>query len=117
VLKHRLLILSLVFLFSLGGLLNAFAHCLLEVDFPAKISGHIPFSISCLGNQEDPFLSQVDQREKRSHFSKIEKRLADIYDKALLSRETFHLTALRSPVSILVSLSVPIYQLKNVYRI
>jgi len=114
-LKNRLLIISLVFFFSLGGLLNAFAHCLLDNDLPTKISGQIPVSVSCLDKQEHPFLAQVTQRDKRIHFSKIEKRAAYIYDKALLPEETFHLAILRPPASILVS--VPIYQLKNVYRV
>jgi hypothetical protein len=117
VLRHRFLIVSLVFLLSLGGLLNAFAHCLLENDLPTKSHGQIPASISCLDNQDHPFLAQVDQRDKRIYFSKAEKRPADIHHKALLPGETFYLTRLRPPVSILVSLSVPIYQFKNVYRI
>jgi len=110
-------IIFLIFFFSLGGLLNAFAHCLLENDLPTKIGTQIPVSISCLDNQEHTFLTQVDQREKRIHFSKIDKRLANIYDKALSPGENFNLTVLRSPASILFSLSVPIYQVKNVYRI
>jgi hypothetical protein len=117
VLKHRFLIVSLIFLFSLGGLLNTFAHCLLEKDLPTKSSDHIPSSITCLDHQEHPFLAQVGQRDKRIHFLKIENRPAVICHKALLSGGTFHLTALRSPASILFSSSVPIYQVKNVYRI
>jgi len=105
----------LVFLFSLGGFLNAFAYCLLENDLPTKITGQIPVSISCLDNQDHPFLAQVPQRDKRTHFSKIEKRPTDIYQKALLPEGNSHLTSWRFPTSILVS--VPIYQLKNVYRI
>jgi len=114
-LKHRLLTVSLVFLFSLGGLLNVFAHCVLENDLPIKTNGPIPASISCLHNQGYVFLAQVGQREKTINFLKIEKRAVYIYDKALLPEETFHLTILRSPASFLAS--VPVYQLKNVYRI
>ena len=117
VLRHPLLIASLVFLFSLGGILNAFAHCPLEHDLPIKISGQIPVSISCLDNQEHLFLTQRDQREKRISFPRIDKRLTDIYDEAVLPGKTLHLTRLQFSASILVPLSVPIYQAKNVYRI
>jgi len=117
VLTHRHLIASLVFVWSLGGILNAFAHCLLENDLPTKISGQIPVSISCLHKQGHPFLAQITQRDKRIHFSNIGKRPADIYHKDLLPEGAFHFTPFPSSASILVSLSVPIYQLKNVYRI
>jgi len=116
-LKDRLLIISLACLFSLAALLNAFAHCLLENDLPTKISGQIPVSISCLDKQEHPFLAQVTQRDQRIHFSKIETRPTDSHHKALLAGGAFHLTPVPSSASVLVSLSVPIYQLKNVYRV
>jgi len=114
-LKNRLLIISLVFFFSLGGFLNAVGHCFLDNDLPTQNIGPIRVSISCLDNQDHPFLAQVPQRDKRTHFSKIEKRPTDIYQKALLPEGNSHLTSWRFPTSILVS--VPIYQLKNVYRI
>jgi len=117
VLTHRYLIAALVFLFSLGGFLNAFAHCLLENDLPTNISGQTPVSVSCLDNRGHPFLAQVDQRDKRIHFSKIEKRPSDINQKASLPKETFYLARARSLASSLVPSPVPIYQLKNVYRI
>jgi hypothetical protein len=104
-------------LFSLGGLLNAFAHCLSEKDLPSKSGAQVPVSISCLDNQENPFLAQVDQRDKSIPFSKIENRPADTRYKALLLEEASYLAPLRLPASILVSLSVPIYQFKNVYQI
>jgi len=116
-LKHRLLIISLVFLLSLGGLLSAFAHCFFEHDLLTASSRQIPLSISCLDNHDHPFLAQVSQRDKRIYFSKADKRPAEIHRKALLPGETFQLTRLRPPISNSVSLSVPIYQLKNVYRI
>jgi len=115
VFKHRFLIISLACLFSLAALLNAVGHCFLDNDLPTKNTGQIPVSISCLDNQGHPFLAQVTQRDKRIHFSKIEKRPTDIYQKALVPEGNAHLTSWRSPASILVS--VPIYQLKNVYRI
>jgi hypothetical protein len=115
VLTHRYLIASLVFVWSLGGILNAFAHCRLENHLPAKTSVQIPVSISCLDNQDHPFLAQVIQRDKKIHFSKIEKRPTDIYHTDLLPEGAFHLTPFPSSASILVS--VPIYQLKNVYRV
>ena len=114
-LKNWFLIVSLVFFFSLGGLLNAVGHCFLDNDLPTQNIGPIPVSISCLDKQEHPFLAQVPQRDKRIHFSKIEKRPTDIYQKALLPQGNSHLTPLPSSASILVS--VPVYQLKNVYRI
>ena len=114
-LKNWFLIVSLVFFFSLGGLLNAVGHCFLDNDLPTQNIGPIRVSISCLDNQEHPFLAQVTQRDKRVHFSKIEKRPTDIYQKALVPEGNAHLTSWRSPASILVS--VPIYQLKNVYRV
>ena len=114
VLRHRFRIAFLVLLFTLGGLFNAFSHCLLEPGVSTQISGQIPLSISCLEKQQDPFLAQIDQQGKRSHFSKIEKRPGDT---TLLPGEHFQLTPLRSPTAISVSLSVPIYQVKNVYRI
>jgi hypothetical protein len=117
VLRHRSLILSLVFLFSLGGILNAVGHCLLDYDFPTKSHGQISVSISCLDNQDHPFLAQVDQRGKGNYFSKAEKRTADVHPKALYPGETFHFARPRAAVSTLVSLSVPIYQFKNVFRI
>lgn len=101
----------------MGGLLNAFAHCLLEVDPPTKISSQTPVSISCLDNHEDPFLAQGDQRDKGSRFWKIEKNLSDIYHTPLRPGDNFQLTPLRSLNAILVSSSVPIYQFKNVYLI
>jgi len=116
-LKNWFLIISLVFSFSLGGLFNAVGHCFLDNDLPTQNIGPIRVSISCLDNQEHPFLAQVTQRDKRIHFSKIEKRPTDIYQKALLPGGAFHLTPFPSSASILVSLSVPLYQLKNVYRI
>jgi len=107
----------LVFFFSLAGLLSAFAHCFLDHDLATVSSRQISLSISCLDNWDHPFLAQVHQRDKRVYFSKADKRLAEIHHKALLPGETFQLTHLRPPISNLVSLSVPIYQLKNVYRI
>jgi hypothetical protein len=117
VLRHRFRIASLVFLFTLGGLFNAFAHCLLEHDVQTEISGQIPLSISCLNNQDHPFLIQRDQREKRISFLTIDKRLTDTHDEVLLPGKTLHLTSLPFSASILVSISVSIYQVKNVYRI
>jgi len=117
VLKHRFLILALIFLFSPAGLLSAFADCFLDHDFANASSRQISLSISCLDNQDHPFLAQVDQRDKRIYFSKADKRPAEIHHKALLPGETFQLTHLRPPISNSVSLSVPIYQFKNVYRI
>jgi hypothetical protein len=117
VLTHRHLIASLVFVWSLGGILNAFSHCLLESDLRTNGGGQISVSISCLDNQGHPFLAQVAQRDKRVHFSKIEKRPTDSHHKALLPGGAFHLAPFPSSASILVSLSVPIYQLTNVYRI
>lgn len=102
-------------MFSLAGLLNTFAHCLLEHHFPSKISSQIPVSISCLDNQENLFLTQRDQREKRISFPRIDKRLTDI-DDAVLPGKTYH-ARLQLSASISVSLSLPIYQVKNVYRI
>lgn len=116
-LRHRFWIASLVFLFALGGLFNAFAHCLLEHDVSTQISGQIPLSISCRNNQEHPFLIQRDQREKRISFPTIDKRLTDSYDEVLLPGKMLHLTSLPFSDSILVSLSVSIYQLKHAYRI
>jgi hypothetical protein len=101
----------------LAALLNAVGHCFLDNDLPTKNTGQIPVSISCLDNQEHPFLAQVTQRDKRIHFSKIDKRPTDTHHKALLPGGAFHLTPFPSSASILVSLSVPIYQLKNVYRV
>jgi hypothetical protein len=106
----------LVFLFTLGGLFNAFAHCLLEHDVPTQISGQMPLSVSCLNNQDHPFLIQRDQRERIS-FLTIDKRLTDTYDEVWLPRKMLHLTSLPFSASILVSISVSIYQVKNVYRI
>jgi hypothetical protein len=117
VLRHRFLIASLIFLFSLGGLVNAFAHCILGNDFSTKISGQIPVSISCLDSKEHSFVAHVDQRDKRPHFSKVEKKLSDINHKASLAGETFYFISLRRPASIIVPLSVPIYQSKTVYQI
>jgi len=108
---------SLACLFSLAALLNAVGHCFLENDLPTQINGQIPISIFCLDNQGHPFLAQVSQRDERIDFSKIEKRPGEFYHKGLLPGGVFHLTRSRSPASILVSLSVPIYQFKNVYRI
>jgi len=112
---NRFLIISLACLFSLATLLNGVGHCFLDNDLSTQITGQIPVSISCLDKQEHPFLAQVPQRDKRIHFSKIEKRPTDIYQKALVPEGNSHLTSWRSPVSILVS--VPIFQLKNVYRV
>jgi len=117
VLNHRFLIISLACLFSLATLLNAVGHCFLDGDFPSEVGDQIRVSVSYLDNQDHPCLAQVDQRNKRSYFSKADKRPADIHPKPLLPEETFHFTRMRPAVSILVSLSVPIYQFTNVYRI
>ena len=111
------MIVSLIFFFSLGGLVNALGHCFLGNDLPTESITQIPLSISCLDNQDHPFVARVDQRDKRIHFSKIENSRAVICHKASLPGETFHFTGMRPAVSILDSLSVPIYQFKNVYRI
>lgn len=116
-LRHRFLILFFVAVFSQAGLLNSFAHCLFENDPPAEGSGHVQTAIPCLDSQEHLFLTQRDQGEKRISFPRIDKRLTDIYDDALLPGKTLHLTPLQFSASILLSLSVPIYQVKNVYRI
>jgi len=98
-------------------LLNAFGHCFLNHDHATKSYGQIPVSISCLGNQEHPYIAQADRRDRKTNFSKANKRPADIHPRALLPEETFHFTRMRPAGSILVSLSVPIYQFNNVYRI
>jgi len=114
---NRFLIISLACLFSLAAFLNGVGYCFLDTDLPTQMTGQIPVSISCLDNQDHPFLAQVIQRDKRVHFSKIEKQPTYIYQKALVPGGACHLAPFPSSASILVSLSVPIYQLKNVYRV
>jgi len=101
----------------LAALLTAVGHCFLDNDLPTKSYDQIRVSIACLDNQDDSLIAQVDQRDRRSYFSKADKRPADIHPKALLPEESFHFTRMRPSVSNLVSLSLPIYQFKNVYRI
>jgi hypothetical protein len=117
VFRHRFLIISLACLFAWAALLNAVGHCFLAHDHPTKSYGQIPTSISCPGNQEHSYLAQIDRRDRKLNFSKADKPPAGLHSKALLPEQSFHFARTRPAGSILVSLSLPIYQFNNVYRI
>lgn len=98
------------------GPLNALAACFLEKEAFAKNTSGTPTSISCLDNEENPFLSQVYQGHKKIYFPKMEKRAVNVYHTGFLEGKLFPI-AIRPAGTISVPFSIPIYQLKTVYRI
>ena len=113
--RYRLLIVCLTFFFSLVGSLNAF--CVLENEAPAKSTSQIRSSISCLGDEENPFLAQVYQGQKKIYFSKVEKRAMNASRVAFLRAELSSPTLLQPSGAIFAPFSIPIHQFNTVYRI
>ncbi len=114
--SYRFLIVSLVFLFSLFGFVTAYASCLVETK--ARAAGQIPTSITCLDRGAHSFLSTFYHPGHKSSSSlKVGERAVDDYRVALLHEGHFYSTSLRRLAPALVSLSIPIYQLKAVYLI
>jgi hypothetical protein len=114
VLKRRNLILSLVFLFCLAASLNAFAHCFVEHDFAFISGSEIPASIFCADGKQSPFLRQSSLRGGQHAFTNMQKEVAK--NSAALLQDEFASASFLKHCS-LGSSSVPIYQLKTVYRI
>lgn len=118
VLRYRFLIVILFLFFSLFGFLIAFAACLVETEVQAKNTQQIPTSISCLDSEVHPFLSTIYHPGQKSGSSpKIGESPVDAYHIAFLYEEPSYGMALRRSAPALVSLSIPIYQLKAVYLI
>jgi len=115
VLRYRLPIALLIFFFSIVGSLNAF--CLLENQAPTKSASQTPSSISCLDNDENPFLSPVYQGHKKIYFPKAEKRTVTAYQEAFLQEDRPCSNSSGPPGAISFPLSISIYQLKTVYLI
>jgi hypothetical protein len=117
VFKRRFLIVSFIFFFFLVGSLSAFASCFVENEVSGKSAGQIPGSISCLDNEENPFLSQANHHHKRIYLPKMEKRAANNPQDSFLQVDLSYPTLLRPSSCIFLSLSISIYQLKTAYRI
>ena len=113
--RYRLLIVCLISFLSLVGSLNAF--CVLENEAPAKSTSQIRSSISCLGDEENAFLAQVYQGQKKIYSSKVEKRAMNACQGVFLRAELLSATLLQPSGTTSVPFSIPIYQLKTVYRI
>ena len=113
--RHRLLIVSSIFFFSLIGPLKAF--CLLENEVPAKSASQGPSSISCLDSENNPFLSQAYQGHKKIHFPKVERRAINAHHAAFLQEGPSYPNPLGPLGTISFPLSIPIYQLMTAYRI
>lgn len=115
--KHRFLIVSFIFFFFLVGSFSALASCFLENEGPAKSTGQVPGSISCLNDQEPTFLPQTNYPDKKIYFSDMEKRTGFDYYGSLFQVGLSDPTHLRPSSCIFLSLSISIYQLKTAYRI
>jgi hypothetical protein len=116
VFRHRFVIVSFVFFFLLVSSVNAFSLCFLENHVPANATGDTPASISCIDN-EHPFLVQFYQGHKKISFQKMEKRAINANHPAFLQRGPLVPAVTGASNGIFLSLSIPVYQLKNVYRI
>ena len=115
-LRHRFFIGCFVLLFSLGVSVNALAICL-EAKGPTNSGNQIPISISCLHDEESPFLPQVYKGHKKISFPKVEKRTVNAYQGVLFQERSFYPNPLGPSGTIFFSLSITIYQLKTTYRI
>jgi len=113
--RYRLLIVCLTFFFSLVGSLNAF--CVLENEAPAKSTSQIRSSISCLGDEENPFLAQVYQGHKSFYFSKWEKRASNAYYLDFFPAGATYPAVTETSGAIFAPFSIPIHQFNTVYRI
>ena len=113
--RHHFLTVSLVFFFSLLVFHDGF--CLPENEVSAKSTSQIPGSISCLDNEENPFLSQVFQVYKKIYLSEMGKRAIGAYHEALLHGGLLHHALLPSSGTIFLPSSIPIYQFTTVYLI
>jgi len=115
VLRYRLPIALLIFFFSIVGSLNAF--CLLENQAPTKSASQTPSSISCLDNDENPFLSQGYHGHKKIYFPKIERMAINAHRATFLKEGPSYPNPLGPSGAVFVPLTIPIYQLKTAYRI
>ena len=116
VLTHRFLGVFFISFFILFAFVTALAACLVETK--AHTAGQIPTSITCLDRGAHSFLSTIYLPGQKSSFSlKSGERAVSDYRVALLHEGHFYSMSLRRLAPALVSLSIPIYQLKAVYLI
>lgn len=116
-LTPRSLIVSLIFFFSLAGSVNALTLCSLEKQVSTKSNGQIPGSIFCLDDEGSPFRSEVYQGYKKIYFPEIQDKAGTAHHVAFLQMGFLYPNRFGSLGTVLLPLSIPIYQLKTVYRI